>query len=156
MNRLVRTVLARFAASSLVPPTRLPDHIPNAEQPLLFTRSDGIEIVGGLWENLSTSTPVPAVSFGVRGSNPGGDGYLHLILDANEPGTFWVGQVIINPKLRRMGLATDLYRQAAKWLKARGGKLRQGWLTSQAAIQMWKKWEENGLAKGKYLDLSKW
>jgi hypothetical protein len=60
------------------------------------------------------------------------------------------------PKFQRRGLATELYREAAKWLRQHGGKLRQGMITSEAAEKMWKKWRDQGLAEGKYLNLDKW
>jgi len=158
------------ASRELEVPDPLPAYVPSAKKPTLFTREDGIEIAGGLWQDAqsSSSGPVPQLAFvarfgpeaapKLRKKNPGNDslGSLTLYPRPDEPGTFWVGQVAVSPKLQRMGIATDLYREAVKWLRQHGGKLQHGDITSQAAAKMWEKWREQGLAEGKYLKMDKW
>lgn len=156
------------APCTLEPPDPLPPYVPASKKLTLFTREDGIEIAGGVWQHGGGSTKVPELSFiarfgpkvapKLRKKNPGDDsiGRLALHPSPEEPGVFWVGQVAVAPKLQRMGIATDLYREAVKWLRQRGGKLKQGWITSQAAAKMWEKWRAQGLAEGDYLKMDKW
>jgi len=158
----------RNARFTLEPPDPLPPYVPTAKKLTLFTREDGIEIAGGVWQEGGGTTKVPELSFvarfgpkvspKLRKKNPGDDsiGRLDLHPEPEEPGVFWVGQVAVAPKLQRMGIATDLYREAVKWLRQRGGRLKQGWITSQAAAKMWEKWRAQGLAEGYYLKMDEW
>ena len=56
------------ASRELEVPDPLPAYVPSAKKPTLFTREDGIEIAGGLWQDAqsSSSGPVPQLAFVAR------------------------------------------------------------------------------------------
>lgn len=157
MDRLAASVARRFLATTLEPPRRLPEYIPSDDprREILLTRPDGIEITASGWHDAmnSSSAPTPCLSFGARpgpkwkgkGYKGGGMGSLNIYPVPDEPGTFSVGQVAVMQPYRRSGIATDLYRAAVRWLHAHNGRLRQGWITSDAAARMWARWRAEGL-----------
>ena len=70
----------------------------------------------------------------------------YILLQRQTPSAPWyVGQVYVDEKHRRQGIATELHDRAAAWAEDKGG-LGSGMITGEGPRPMWEKWVQQGIA----------
>lgn len=93
------------------------------------------------------------LSLGVRA--PGGDlvGFVDLVRHYPEPGCWWLGLLLLVPRLRNRGLGAQVYEELARWAAAHGAcSIRLGVLEqNRAAQRFWRRRGFEPVGSGRYV-----